>query len=132
MPLRNLHLTLEALEKDRWDEPDFKSHLVTECHRLRKVPIGEFSTENLRIMIGQGFGLPFLVPIALERLAANPFLSGDFYPGDLLLSVVKVDSKFWQDNPRLMAELQDVMGQVDRLAEFTRDDLMPAWQAHFQ
>ncbi len=34
--------TLEQLEQDCWGEPEFGSHLVTECHRLRKVPIGEF------------------------------------------------------------------------------------------
>jgi hypothetical protein len=51
MPAHNLHLTLEDLERERWGEPELKSHLVTECHRLRKIPIGQFSTENLRMLL---------------------------------------------------------------------------------
>lgn len=43
--------SLEQLEGQDWGEPTYDSHLVTECHRLRRVPLREFTTENLRIMI---------------------------------------------------------------------------------
>jgi hypothetical protein len=49
----NLSSTIEELEDARWDEPAFPSHLVSECHRLRKLPLGRFTIENLRIMLGQ-------------------------------------------------------------------------------
>ena len=124
--------TLEQLENDRWGEPEFASHLVTECHRLRIVPIGQFSAENLRIMIGQGFGLPHLVPIALERLYDNPFLEGDFYPGDLLLAVAKAPSSFWEAHPHLVSEMQVVIGRAEQAAELVRDELLPAWANHFR
>ena len=124
--------TLEELEGDRWGEPEFQSHLVTECHRLRKIPVGQFSVENLRIMIGQGFGLAHLIPIALERLYDNPFLEGDFYPGDLLLAVAKAPSTFWEAHPNLQSEMQDVLGRAERAADLVRDELLPAWAAHFR
>ncbi len=44
--------TLEELEGVVWDEPDSASHLVTTCHALRRKPLGDFSVEDLRIMIG--------------------------------------------------------------------------------
>jgi len=87
--------TLDQLEPPAWGEPDFHSHLVTTCHRLRRKPIGEFSVEDLRIIIGQEIGLPWLVPLALEVLEQNPLAEGDFYPGDLLRSVLRVEPSFW-------------------------------------
>ncbi|MCR6663806.1 MAG: contact-dependent growth inhibition system immunity protein [Luteimonas sp.] len=128
----NHNKSLEQLEGDRWGEPDFQSHLVTECHRLRKVAIGQFSVENLRIMIGQGFGLQHLVPIALERLYDNPFVEGDFYPGDLLLALAKAPSIFWEANPDLMTDMQAVIGRAERAADLVRDELLPAWATNFR
>ena len=63
---------LDQLENFEWGPPTFDSSLVRTCHRLRQMPIGEFSVEDLRIMIGQNIGLMFLVPLALEKLADDP------------------------------------------------------------
>ena len=71
--------TLEELENDFWNDPENMSHLATECHRLRKVPLADLSIENLRILIGQKIGLKFLVPIALEYLEKDPLSEGDLY-----------------------------------------------------
>lgn len=40
--------SLEELEHEIWGPPEFDSHLVTECHRLRKVPLCELTVENLQ------------------------------------------------------------------------------------
>jgi hypothetical protein len=93
--------SIEDLEGDRWPEPDFDSHLVRECHRLRKLQLRLFTVENLRIMLGQDIGSPYLVPIALEHLEADPFVAGDFYPGDLLCSVLSLPHEFWSANGEL-------------------------------
>jgi hypothetical protein len=93
--------TIEALEGERWPEPDLDSHLVSECHRLRKLQLRLFTVENLRIMLGQDIGSRYLVPIALEHLEAEPFAEGDFYPGDLLCSVLSLPQAFWTDHPGL-------------------------------
>ena len=63
--------TLQELEGEDWAEPEYESHLVTNAHRLHRVPLREFTVEDLRFMIGQQFGLPYLIPIALEHLPAN-------------------------------------------------------------
>ena len=49
--------------------------------------------EDLQIMIGQQIGLPYLVPITLQRLRANVLAEGAFYPGDLLANVLRVDEQ---------------------------------------
>src|SRR5690242_12135913 len=93
--------SLQQLEGRDWGEPEFDSHLVTECHRLHRVPLRDFTAENLRIMIGQQISLPHLVPIALELLNADPLVAGDFYEGDLLMAVLRVESAFWRKHPVL-------------------------------
>lgn len=132
MPTREvLECTLDELEGVTWGKPEYQSQLVTECHRLRTVPIGQFTVENLRIMIGQQFGLSFLVPLALDKLEENPFAQGDFYRGDLLLMVLRVKSEFWQRNSDLLSRLCAVMAEVQRLIEFVNEEALPEWNSHF-
>ena len=101
--------SLQELDGQDWGEPEFDSHLVTECHRLRRVPVREFTAENLRIMIGQQIGLTYLVPLALELLRADPFVTGDCYEGDLLASVLRSDSRFWIASPKLRSETDEIV-----------------------
>jgi hypothetical protein len=96
---------LENLEKENWGAPQFSSHLVIRTHELRKIPLDEFSVEDLRICIGQNFSLKYLIPLSLEKLNENLFTEGNFYEGDLLQSVLAVNSNYWIDNPQLWNEL---------------------------
>lgn len=91
-----LSKTLESLEKDYWGEPEYNSYLVSTCHRLRKKPLKDFETEDLRIMIGQNIGLSYLIPLALDKLDDNILADGDFYEGDLLQAVLKSDKEYWK------------------------------------
>ena len=83
--------TLEELEDEYWDEPEFDSCLAKTCHELRKKPISQFSAEDLRIMIAQNIGLTHLIPEALNRLRKQPLLSGNLYEGDLLNTLIGCD-----------------------------------------
>ena len=76
--------TLDELEGVVWGPPTFDSSLVVTCHRLRTLPLSDFTAENLRIMLGQHISVPLLLPLAVEFLRGDPFTAGDFYPGDLL------------------------------------------------
>ena len=109
--------TLEELEEDIWGEPEYDSHLVTECHRLRKKRVCDFDIENLRIMIGQEIGMDYLVPIALEFLKENPLVQGDFYPGDLLNNVLKINFSFWEENHDLKETLDLIIQDTPLVPE---------------
>jgi hypothetical protein len=75
--------TLDELEGTTWGEPPPKaSYLVGTLHALRKKPLNEFTTEDLRICIAQNVGLRWLVPRALPVLEQNPLAAGDFYEGE--------------------------------------------------
>lgn len=115
--------SLEALEGDDWGDATFDSHLVRECHRLRRVPLADLSAENLRILIGQQIGLRYLVPMALDLLRRDPFAAGDFYPGDLLMSVLRVESGFWRAHPELCQPADETARRaLDRLSTLEEDD----------
>lgn len=89
--------SLESLEKDYWDDvPKDESLLVSTCHGLRKQPLNTFSTEDLRLMIGQNIGLKFLIPLAIEFLEKNILAEGDLFRGDLLKSVLTSAESYWR------------------------------------
>lgn len=101
--------SIQALEKDHWPEPTYDSHLVTRCHALRKIPLNEFTIEDLRIMIGQQISLPYLVPLAIERLKENILAEGDFYPGDLLINITQIPIVFWDTHPSLNLGVKELI-----------------------
>ena len=110
--------TLQELEGQDWgDGSYFPSHLVLTTHALRRKPLQDFTIEDLRIMIGQNFSLEYLVPLAIKRLQHNPLAAGDFYEGDLLASVLRVESSFWQRHPDLRCTITDI---VDTLSPFPK------------
>ena len=122
--------TLEELENEVWPAPEIDSYLVATCHQLRKKPIEDFTTEDLRIMIGQNIGLHFLMPKALSVLEDNPLAEGDFFPGDLLRNATSVGSSFFDRSPEILARVVSVTKQaVDLLQSSGNDaDLLKAFE----
>jgi len=105
---------LENLENSFWGEPKFHSNLVITCHKLRKKPLNEFTTGDLRIMISQNFSLDYLIPLALEKLEENILIEGDCYEGDLLLIVLGSDKNFWKENKELWGKVFDLYNENKR------------------
>ena len=104
----DLSRSLEELEGLDWGAPTYDSYLVTTCHALRKKPLREFGVEDLRIMIGQNIGLPFLLPLALEVLKKEPLAAGDYYDGDLLAAVLRSEVKQLKDWRAVASALEDI------------------------
>ena len=90
--------TLEILENDYWTQPDYESYTVKRSHELRKIPLDRFTTEDLRVMIGQQIGLNYLIPLALEVLAKDLFAKGNYFEGDLLKNILAIKTEFWDKN----------------------------------
>lgn len=105
----DLTKTLEELEGDYWDEPNFASSLVIQVHRLRKQPLCELNNEDLRLLIGQQINLNLVLALALEQLIQNPLGSGDMYIGDLFCSVLQVEKEYWKEHKELKNELDEVI-----------------------
>jgi hypothetical protein len=104
--------SLQELENEDWGKPNFNSRLVQECHRLRRIPLKDFKVEDLRILIGQNIGLNYLVPLAIEKLEQNPLAEGNYYSGDLLVNVLRVEPKFWSTFPTLTAKVIQITDEA--------------------
>ncbi|MET7622490.1 contact-dependent growth inhibition system immunity protein [Streptomyces sp. NPDC005408] len=114
--------TLEDLEDSRWPDPGPTTSLAERVHALRRKPIGTLTVEDLRTLIVQSVGLPFLLPLAVEVLLNNPLVEGKFYEGDLLSAVTTRDPGSWSMFPDLARELGTVVSRLTDLPnELHRD-----------
>jgi len=102
--------SLRALAKQDWGESkEDSTYLVKRCILLSKIPVSEFTVEDLRMMIGQQFGLPYLIPLAIEKIASDLFVEGDTYAGDLLEKVLNIESSFWISSKDLWLEVNKLI-----------------------
>ncbi len=101
--------TLDTIDPPAWGPaPPDATLLIERCHELRTKPLRDFTVEDLRIMIGQQVALNHLVWPALERLRSDSLVDDDDYPTDLLASVLRVDTKFWERTPDYDQELHNL------------------------
>ena len=101
--------SIQALEKKDWGKPDYDSYLVKRSFELSKIPLVDFTVEDLRLMIGQGIALEYLTLLALEKLEADILAEGGYYPGDLLKNVIDVHPDFWIANKNLYHQLKQLI-----------------------
>lgn len=102
--------SIENLEKQNFGNPsEAPTNMVKRCLELCKVPLDKFTVEDLRLMIGQGFSLRHLIPLAIEHLKTDIFVEGDLFPGDLLKNVLAVDINFWTDHKQLWREINELI-----------------------
>jgi hypothetical protein len=66
-----------------------------------------------------------MIPMAIEVLTDNPFISGDYYEGDLLESVVSVDKEFWENNPELWYEVEEIVFQAELIIQTFQQTIFP-------
>ncbi len=124
----NQSRTLEQLEADRWPEPPpDSSPMVSRCHTLRKLPLEKLSAGDCRVLLTQGIGTRFVLPIALEIVEADPLVEGDYYTGDLLTALLRLSAEEFSGDTeairRLMAAAQRADDLLTSNTELTGSDL---------
>ncbi|MCH5688927.1 contact-dependent growth inhibition system immunity protein [Niabella sp. W65] len=87
--------SIEELECDIWKDTEYPTELIRRSYELRKVPITNLDIDDLRLLIGQQIGLKYIVPLALRALSKDILAEGNYYPGDLLKSVLEILKTFW-------------------------------------
>lgn len=107
--------TLDEVDPPAWSaRSKYDTNLVSRCHELRSVPLGELTLDDLRMLIGQRIGIAWLVPIALELLRVDPLLEATFYRGDMLVTIMKqTPDYYWEENPDQLEVLRDALGRVE-------------------
>ncbi|WP_406106906.1 contact-dependent growth inhibition system immunity protein [Micromonospora globbae] len=118
--------TIEQLERDVWLDPGpDATSLVRRCTELRRKPLAEFTVEDLRIMLGQGIGVPALLPRAVHILVRDPLAEGDYYPGDLLSNVLRLPDSAWSSLRAERKRLTSVLAELVSSPPFSDPDLKP-------
>lgn len=105
----NRSKTLQELENSDWGETkETDTSLIKECLELRRLPLKDFTDGDLCTMIGQEIGIKYLIPMALELLRLDPLNEAGLYPGCLLSNILRVSSKYWDQNPDLREEVKKI------------------------
>ncbi|MFD7783490.1 contact-dependent growth inhibition system immunity protein [Streptomyces nojiriensis] len=126
---RLLHLdrTLDELDGPPWPPPPSPTtSLVAKVHALRRERLGDLTPADLRTLITQDVGLPYVLPLAVRLLLEEPLLDAYFHPGDLLLAVLGRPGPAWALLPGLREELTAV---VEGLPEEELAELRACWPA---
>ena len=85
-------------------------------YELRIKPLREFELAELRRAILWRIGLPYIVPLAVDRVEEDPFIATVFGPGDLLAAVVGSEPH-WGGGPSLHELRVRVLALVNRALE---------------
>ncbi|GJG87260.1 hypothetical protein tb265_24410 [Gemmatimonadetes bacterium T265] len=84
-------------------------------------PLRDLGGAELRRLLAHGRGVRWVLPLALARLECEPFLAGDYGPGDVLSAVLALgpDDPAWTDARRasLGRVLDGARAGVGALAE---------------
>ncbi len=83
----------------------------------RHTPIERLGTEALRFLLDAGDCSGVLLRLAIDRLERDPFQGGDFYPGDLLVAVLRQPSAVWLPAPDLRARAFALIEDAGNLVE---------------
>ena len=110
----NKSRTLEQLEAHVWSSPPAdESPMATRCHALRKVPLEKLSAGDCRVLLTQGIGIRYILPIALDYVEADPLIEGDYYPGDLLLALLREPLDAWSRDKDGLSRLKSLARRID-------------------
>lgn len=89
---------------------------VARLSRALRTPIDALSLAELRFLLSEQRGVAHLMPAALSRLEADPFVRADAHAGDLLLTTLAAADAAWDDGPpwrpRLRGVLEEARGRL--------------------
>lgn len=108
----DIRKSLAELDPDAWAPEALDEAAWPIARRCAHRPLRRLSPAELRALIQQGLALRFVVPAALGKLADNPFLEAQDYPGDLLTAVLEADTRFWVDNEALWWDVMPILEQA--------------------
>lgn len=92
----------DMLHKEWRDEiPYDDSSVVQHMYYLFHTPARRWTVEDYRYLVGQKTRLDIILPKVFEILQHDIKVSGDFYDGDLLNSVLQINADFWEQHKDL-------------------------------
>lgn len=120
--------SLEELQGIVWGDPTFDSYLVQRTHAIRKIPLKDFTVDDVAMMIRRGESLDFMMPLALEHLQKDILTPEGDYEGVLMNAVLGVGRKFWKNNQEYWNLINDMLNSDQSGFDFDRtffDSFLP-------
>ncbi|TCR65675.1 contact-dependent growth inhibition system immunity protein [Bosea sp. BK604] len=103
----NLSLTLEQLTGHRVGDPkDAPTGMIRTIYEAYKKPLDQLSDWDIRLLVSQYQGYPYVLDLVWPKLEADPLFDGGLYPGDVLVSLVRAEDDMWAERPDYRARLQ--------------------------
>jgi hypothetical protein len=115
---------LEGVDSRETERSD-ATPLVRECRELRRTPLRELTPADIRLLLGQCIGTRRVASLALDQLDRDPLQAASFYPGDLLLYLLRLPESFWQRNWEMKERLEDIFARALSALEAS-DEAVPA------
>ncbi|MDZ4862808.1 MAG: contact-dependent growth inhibition system immunity protein [Gemmatimonadota bacterium] len=94
------------------------SMLDVTLRRHRRTPIEQLGTEALRFLLEEEQAADVLLRVAIDRLELDPFLGGDYHPGDLLVAVLTRPAAIFLEHHELRSRAFLVAQDAEELLEF--------------
>ncbi len=79
------------------------------------ITLNKYTSDDLRFMILQGFGLASLIPIGFNLLKENLLIETSYYAGDLLSAIIKVNKTYWFDHEDEYFNLKQIIKENEML-----------------
>lgn len=73
----------------------------------------DFTVSDLYLAVSQGKGLPYTLPLAVKYLTDDLLVECEFYPGDLLKSVLQIPSTYFQQHPEDFIKVAGLVASKD-------------------
>lgn len=112
--------SIEELENYIWTESQYLSTNMSECNSYRKYPIDELSIENILHLLQHNVGTPYLFSKALDILEKEPLIMGDYYEGDLLVSLITLPDGELQKHGQLIHKLLEIISKIEKARKIVR------------
>jgi hypothetical protein len=74
----------------------------------------KFEFGDVRLLLGQGIGVPYLAPIAIEALKKQPLIETEHYCGDLLANVLRISSRFYDEHEGYKNDVISILNDYRR------------------
>lgn len=111
----DIHRSLLELDPETWQPDALEADIWPVAQRIASRPVRKLSPADLEWLLSNQLCLRYAVPLAMDRLAQDPFLQAARHSGDLLTAVLEVDSRFWLDNYEWWLEMAGILEQALRL-----------------
>ena len=105
---------------------ELRSGLVLAVKKALRKKIVDLSREEIALLMRQGIGLEFIVPISIRFLEENTINAREMYMGELLEAVVAIPKEFWINHEELnnrMAEIKDDLNYFFNRLESIKEKL---------